>query len=524
MTDIIIQVLAHIRGMWRFRWVALGLAWLLCMIGWGWVYTLPNRYESSTRVYVDTDSALRKSIEGIATNTDVRNKVRMMTGMLKTRPNLEKVARETDLDLRAGTPEQMDRLINRLQQTIQVRSARNNVYDISYRDTDPLVAQAVVQTLLSDFVNNTLAGNAREFDETLRFLEDRISDYEDRLSEAEQRLADFKKKNVGRMPGSEGGYYERLQSGMARLKQLESDYRLAQSRRDELERQIDGEEPVFDIMPDSGAAPIATGFDSQISELNAQLSALSQQYTDKHPDITSLRSRIEILEAQRDAEVAIARQSQAASGVTRNYNPLDVNPVFQTLRVDLARTEVEVSQLRVQLTQQRAEVKRMQQSVDTLPEVEAQLARLNRDYSVTKARYETLLGRLETARMGDQANNRSDDVRFQVMEPPSLPLEPAGPDRFLFLSVVFLASLAGGAAFTFLLNQIKPVFNSRNDLRRITGLPVLGSFSAIVMPRERRSKNFGTAAFAMGLLLLAICYGGAILFEEPAVEFVQRVL
>ena len=80
-----------------------------------------------------------------------------------------------------------------------------------------------------------------------------------------------------------------------------------------------------------------------------------------------------------------------------------------------------------------------------MPEVEAELSRLDRDYEVNKRQYDTLLERLESAKISEQAEQSSENVKFRVIEPPTVPLKPSGPNRILLNSMVLLLALGSGA-------------------------------------------------------------------------------
>ena len=92
MQEILAQLLLMLRGAWRYRWPALALAWAVALAGWLAVAVMPDRFEARTRVYVDTESLLKPLLEGIAVDRDVMSQVSMMQSVMKSRPNLEKVA------------------------------------------------------------------------------------------------------------------------------------------------------------------------------------------------------------------------------------------------------------------------------------------------------------------------------------------------------------------------------------------------------------------------------------------------
>src|SRR5688500_9743472 len=105
MNEIAGQIIAYLRGIWLHRWLALIVAWMLCLIGWIVVYTLPDRYEASARVFVDTDHMLKPLMSSMTVQPNVNQQIQIMSRTLISRPNVERVLRMTDLDLTAKTPE-----------------------------------------------------------------------------------------------------------------------------------------------------------------------------------------------------------------------------------------------------------------------------------------------------------------------------------------------------------------------------------------------------------------------------------
>lgn len=524
MSELIAKALAYLRGMWRFRWSALIVAWLVSMAGWVWTFTLPNQYESSTQVYVDTDSALRDHLDGLAPTTNVMSEVQIMTRTLLARPNLLSVAEETDLDLRATTPREKERLIDSLRARISISRSRGNdrLFTISFVDPNPNTARDVVQTLLNSFVGDSLRRGRNSNTEAMRFLQAQIDEHERRLLESEDRLADFKKRNHDKMPDAAGDYYARLQAGNSQLKALESELRLKRSTRDELESQIEGETPTFGIMKTPGTGVDRTStLDPKIRQAEAQLEQLRLQYTDRHPDVIAASERLSTLQQQRQQDMANLPVPELNSGAG---NALDMNPVYSNLRIALSRVDVEIVELESRARQQRAIVGELRRNVDTVPEIEAELTRLNRDYAITKSNYENFVRRMERARIGEDANETVDDVQFEIVEPPSLPLEPIGPHRFAFIAITLFGGLGAGLVFAFLLDQIRPVFITKQDLASRTGLPVLGSVSVVMMPRQRMMMRLQTSVFALALLALLACFAVVGIFQGTFVAIAERVL
>lgn len=505
------QLITYAQGMWRYRWHALSMAWIVAVAGWVLVYSLPDQYRADARVYVDTESVLRPLLHGLAVQSDVKARVAVMTQTLLSRPILEKVARETDLDLRAETTADLDALLERLQRTIEIRSdpRRHDLYTISYTDANPQMAQRVVQTLVDTLVEQTLGSGRTDTASAQRFLDEQITGYERQLTEAEQRLADFKKKHIGTMPSQGRGYYTRLQAVSDDIEKIHAELRVAENRRDELRKQLQAEES--DLAP---AGP--TDIETKIQERQKELDALLLRYTDQHPDVRVLRETIAQLKSRREA--------QRTAGKTDRDRASELNPVYQAMKIELSKAEVDVASLRTQLAQRQRKAEELRRMVDTIPEVEAELTRLNRTYEITKTQYDQLVTRKESARLSQQAEQKSDDIKLRIVEPPILPQKPAGPNRLLYLIAALFAGLAAGGGLAFLLNELRPVFLNSRALREATGLPVLGNVGLKLLPRQRTKLRIELGSFVLATLLLFVACVGTLAMQEKGVQITQTLL
>jgi hypothetical protein len=145
-----------------------------------------------------------------------------------------------------------------------------------------------------------------------------------------------------------------------------------------------------------------------------------------------------------------------------------------------------------------------------VPEVEAELARLNRDYNVIYEQYQSLVRSRETQYLSEKAQD-ADEVEFRVIDPPLADLEPVAPNRLLLLAGVFLGALGAGGALCWLLAQLSPVFANAAILREVCGLPVIGSISH-GMPNLRR-RGVAIASFSAAIGFLTLAFAGAVMLE-----------
>jgi hypothetical protein len=198
--------------------------------------------------------------------------------------------------------------------------------------------------------------------------------------------------------------------------------------------------------------------------------------------------------------------------------------VIQRIHIALNETDVEIATLQVQLADQERKVSELSRRVDTIPEVEAQFARLNRDYAITKRRYEALTERLELARLGERADNQGSSKAIRVLDAPARPRTPAGGRRPLYLTAVLLAGLLSGTGLAFLLYEFRPVFSNSKALRDAIGLPVLGVVSTKFTPAQQRKLRLQLASFVFAALLLMASYGATVVFQDIGVQIAHRLV
>ena len=498
-----------LRSAWRFRWVSVAASWLICLLGWAWVASQPDIYQAQTRVYIDTTSSLERVLDGRIIPADVEAQLNYVRQNLLGTIQLEQVARKNDLHLEAGTADQMMRVVERLRRNIAIRSdgggRRNpdNLYTIRYTDQNPERAVAVVSTLLETFVGDTRTAELEEADVNQDFLKAQISEYETRLRDSEDRLADFKKQNAGKLPGAEGDYFARLQIQTDALAESRKALALAQSRRQRIVEQLSGQS--VQSMSAGGVDLPPTSIEARIAEGETNLESLLLRFTDRHPDVIAQREQLDELYRRLESERAALQASGGAA-------VLSGNPVFQALQISLNEVEVEIANLSADVLDRERTMRELRLLINEVPEVEAELARLNRDYEVVFAQYQSLLQSLETENLSTAAQE-SDKVDFRVIDPPATDVNPIAPKRARLIAMVLIAGLGIGGGLALAFSQIWPVFTSRREVTNATGLPVLGAVSVSVSAADRRRRLLHGSGLGLAVALLLVAFAGVFFVE-----------
>ena len=98
MQELLQQLSSILRGMWKYRRVGVAVAWVVALAGAVGVVLMPDRFEASARVYVDTQTILRPLMAGLAVQPNMDQQVSMLSRTLISRPNVEKLIRMADND------------------------------------------------------------------------------------------------------------------------------------------------------------------------------------------------------------------------------------------------------------------------------------------------------------------------------------------------------------------------------------------------------------------------------------------
>ena len=505
------QVLEYVKGVWIKKRYIIISSWLICPIGWFYVATMPNVYESSARVFVDTNSLLRPLLRGIAVYNNPSEQINLVARTLLSRPNLEKIAREADLDITVATQKDMDALIDELKSDIKLSSTREqNIYTISYPSYSPELSQKIVRITLNEFVETALGSSRESSDSAEEFIQSQIDEYEQRLIEAEQRLADFKIRRMDRAPGSSGDYYSQYQRQISELNVTELKLLELESQLSAAKAQLQGEEPVFGLVaPESGVdtqSNITTKFDSRIATLESNLDELLIKYTENHPDVRKTNSLIDNLKKERRKQIESMSQVAESTGSYSQFGNINQNPVYQEMKLAVSQYENQIASLSVRANQYRSKVQELEKIIDLVPQIEAEAQGLNRDYEITRTKYLELLSRKEQAELSRKAEATTDDVQFRVIDPPTLPSKPSGPNRVVFYTIILIFGFGAGLAIAFLVSQLKPVVFSANQLKKTFGIPVFGSVSNIHAEEIEKTERKRMLVFSISSLCVFVIY------------------
>ena len=503
MDQLIPQVLEVGRAMWQRRWIGVAVAWLAAILGAAGLAMVRDRFEATARVYVDTKSVLRPLMRDLAVEPNLDQTVGLLARTLITRPNVEFLLDKSFPNAHTAPREERERMVEGLTREIKIASSeRDNVFNFSYRGTNPETTRLVVANLVSLFLASDTGNKLRDAQSAREFIDEQIKSYELRLAEAENRLKEFKLRNLGVTDTSGKDYFARMTALTEDMSKLSVELRAAAQSRDALKHELSGE--TESLVPETltAASPVhVSEYDARLEGQRKQLDELLRRYTDQHPDVIATKRLIASLEEDRRRDVDARRK--AAANMPATASPA-ANQGRQQIRLALAQADAEVASLRVRAGDMQARLAQLRASATRVPQIEAEMAQLNRDYEVVKSAYQTMVSRREKAALSEDVD-ATRSAQFQVIDPPRTAPQPVFPNRAALTELVIVLALAAGVAATFLAAHLLPTFNNARLLGEMTGRPVLGSVSMVMSAdtlRQARGEKFRFVA-AFGSLIIA---------------------
>jgi polysaccharide chain length determinant protein (PEP-CTERM system associated) len=468
------QLRLALHQVWRRRWLAMAVAWGVCVLGWLVIALIPSSYEAKARLFVQMQSILPNQI-GI-TSDERNNQLLRLKQTLTSNENLVRVVRRTDLNSLVASERDLSGIVSALRSRITVTAqpdggieikASSNISSFS-NGQNARTAAATVQGLIDLFVEQNLSGDRRETGQGLQFYDEELRRREVALQQAEQHRLEFEQQFMGVLPGA-GSISDRMSAAQVELANLEQQIAAASGAVNSMRAQLAATPQSIPGLGETNST--ASG---QIAALEGQINRnLAQGWTESHPDIVSARQQI----ARLRPFAAQERREGNTGGMS--------NPSYVSLRAMMAEREAALAAATMRRNQLQSDLAQLTSRQSTQPGLAAEQTRLTRDYDVLKQQYDQLLANREQVRLRSDVQTRTSPLTINVVEPPSVPTVPAAPNRPIFLTVVLILGLGAGVAAAFVAGQLQTTFPTQRKLAEVTGLPVLGTVSEVVTAPER---------------------------------------
>ena len=526
------QAKAITYGIWRKRWYMLVTAWLIALVGWGAVYTMPYRYAANARIYVDADTLLPSIAKSLGVAIDTSKKIEAIRKTLVSRPNLEKIVRRSEyLERLAQNSGELDGLISRMQREVRIIALDEGHFQIQYEvDERRLsdrqraeVAKTVVSNLLAFFRVETGQNSAAEATNVANFLEDTIKDLSERLNAAEAAHAKFEQDNIEYLGNVD--FLSRLENARSDLKATRNQIAELKVTQQTLAKQL---ESVPQTIKRAASSNSGGGkrdpLDERLADLQKKLDKLySLGYKDLHPDVRNLKRQLESVKAekvQQMKDLQAELSGSAEEGKTSNLTTETPNRLYEQLMLENIGTISQISGLEQRELEHKNLVDELEEKAKKVPEILAEKSALKRGYDTLRRQHTKLLKERADNEIRISVSSGERTVAFRVVEPPVTPQSPSGPPRMLYMSAVLVGALVAGLGVALVLSQLKPVVITVEQLRNHFDLPVLGNVTRAMSDAETRQRSMEMLGFAGATMVLFLVFAGFVLvdiFGSPTV-------
>lgn len=489
------EIRTALHGVWQRRWIAVAVAWGVCLAGWLVVSQLPASYESRARVFVQLRQILPDA--NLATQQDQQKDIDRVRTTLASATNLEKVVRGTELANGIASDRDVAGQVAALQKKVKITAQQDNLFEISATADNGKLARTIVQKLIDIFVEDNLGTIRDQTSQSLQFLDQQLAARQKALQDAEAKQAEFQARYLGSLPGT-GTLADRMAQARSQLAQVNADLAAAQSGLAAVNGQMAG--TAATVSAGGGGGAVAGPARARLSAIQGQLAeARARGWTDSHPDVIALKSQLAAAQSAARNEPVMSAGGGGASA----------NPLYLSLKSMQADKAAQVAALTNRKAQIESDINAFDQKIAGNPAAAQEQAEIDRNYQVLKAAYDKLLADREQVKLRSQAAGQADAVKFNVIDPPAAPVAPTSPNRPLLLTAVLFVGLGAGVAVAFGLAQLSGTFPTTARLERASGMPVIGSVGEVVTAaqtalRRKRLQMFAAATGGLAVAWVAL--------------------
>jgi succinoglycan biosynthesis transport protein ExoP len=461
---------------------------------------LPNLYESEAAILVEHQQVPERYVTPNSTS-DLRETLLITTDAILSRTQLLKIIDEFNLYAKDRTRLSPEELVARMRGRIIIKplddvpEARSlNAFKISYKGTDPHLAQAITRKLTTLFIEENHRSRTEQDAGTTDFLDEQLQVAAAELNRQESKVRDFKMRNLGALPeqqqgnlGILSGLQMQLQNTLSALSRAREQQVYFQS----LLTQYRELTPAEVAAPGAPVADPAETIKAKLAQLKSERAGLLARYTDKYPEVARLDEEIkssEALLAAAQKKASQPAQEDTGRGNTGAVDPSANNATLAQLKSQLQANRIEIQNDLAYEKQLESKIADYQGRLNMTPVREQELAELMRGDTLAKQNYDDLLSKKNQSQLATSLEQHQQGQQFHIIDQPSLPMKPASPDHMKISLGGLAAGLALGVALVFFLDTRDHSLTDEKDLSRLFSFPLMVGLPALTTKAEEKRR------------------------------------
>jgi polysaccharide chain length determinant protein (PEP-CTERM system associated) len=419
-----------------------------------------------------------------------------------------------------GTPdEKVDLMRKDIDIALVQREDKKGItgFTITYKGKNPQIAQQVTGELTDLFIDENLKARQQHSEDTTSFMESQLANASASLAEQEAKVRDYEAKHEGDLPSQQASNLQIL-SGLQAQLQSEQDALNNAKQQGVYFQALIGQYRALSAASGAGDGGPTTlpAIDQQLDTLKSKLANLRSHYTDRHPDIQSLKDEIARTEKMRDQLFAGSKDNGKDGGhageapVTRDMSNPTQNQAILQLESQQQANKLEIANRERAIVSLNARIDEYQARLNSEPARAQELADLTRGYDQSKANYDDLLKKENDSSMATNMERMQQGERFTMLDPPSLPTRPTSPDRLKLCGIGLGVGLALGLIVVIGFEFMDDRMHSEKEIKALLPVAIISEIPEIATPSDERTRKRRMAfGWAMAALVFVTILAGS---------------
>jgi capsular exopolysaccharide synthesis family protein len=410
-----------------------------------------------------------KEMGELSTLQDQNNPVDTEAEVIRSGPIIQKAINRLELKDKSGKTLKTEQFLKKL----EVKDIKKtDVLEVSYQDTDPQKAAAVVNTVMATYLENNLLSNRTEVVAAREFVQKQLPQAEASLRQAELALRQFKENNkvvaLDEEAKSAVGTLADLQKQMTATETGLAD---AKAQSELLKKQLGRNLPSARAVTSVSQFPAVQDVVKEIQQIDSQLAVERSRFREDFPTVVGLKRKKASLEQllQQRLKQILGNQKQIAPANLQNSG------FDQKLTEDFVRAEAR----RLGLSSQRTALSEVQtaykQRLNMLPKLEQKQRQLERQLQTSQSTYLLLLQKLQEIRIAENQNTGN----ARVIAAAIVPDRPVAPRKALYLVTGVLLGGILAVATALVLEITDKSIKTVDDAKKVFGFTLLGAIPAL---------------------------------------------
>jgi uncharacterized protein involved in exopolysaccharide biosynthesis len=433
----------------RRRWLALGVAVAVMLVGAAAVVALPSEYRAESVTQIEPHIIPADFFPSSYVSFEER--MRTLKHGLLARPVLEKVVQETDFW--GDGKRDLDGGVEKLRRNVEVRlegevagGPPSLLFVVEVRGPDRDKVARAAQMIPDEYAKLTRETLQRQATNLRQTLDRQLVDISRQMQDEEAKLVAFKNQHASEVP-------EANEANMRAATALQAQIDMRLGIIAEAQRR---KTAVYTSIPEGYSDVGLAGAGAE--DVQRRLEATRAMYGPEHPDVRRLERQYDEIKARNE------------DGAKR----------WRKERIDgqLGRIDAEIREQEAAIAGMRTQLVTFQQRLDASPRLGEQYRVLSRQWETLRAKYGSTLSRASDAASAEQLLAADVSTLFRTVQPAHAPSRPFGPNRLNLLLTVLAAALGAALLAVGAAEYLDPSLRGPQDATAF-GVPVLASIPRI---------------------------------------------